>query len=206
MATLEASRFDMNLVSLQNLRSNSRGNTRMRLRTALSVSLVVSLALAATEKNEPLNVKVGLWQMTYRTERNGTAVVQSIAPELLAKVTPEQRNRTEARLRARAAQGLHVESRQYCLTEEWLRNAAFELEPGQACQRSTVTSTAKLQQSHEECIESGAKRSEEGRFEALDSDTLKGLLKVKAEGNAAFTMNMEIAGRWIGSDCGETAQ
>ena len=144
--------------------------------------------------------------MTYTTERNGSAVVQTVAPELLAKMTPDQRNRTEARLNARAAQGLHVETKQYCLTEERLKNAVFEPEATQACQRTTVASTAKFQQFHEECNQTGEKRTAEGRFEALDSDTLKGLLKVKAEGNAPFMLNMEIAGRWIGNDCGEAAQ
>lgn len=162
--------------------------------------------MAATEKSQPLNVKIGLWQMTYTTERNGVAVVQPIAPELLAKMTPEQRSRTEARLKARAARGLHIETKQFCLTEERLKDAVFDAQTNQTCERTAVTSTAKVQQFHEECNERGTKRTAEGRFEAVDSDTLKGMLKVKAEGNAAFTLSMEIAGRWIGTDCGEAAQ
>jgi hypothetical protein len=178
----------------------------MRLRAAAGVSLVVSLALAATDKSQPLNVKIGLWQMTYTTERNGVAVGQTIAPELLAKMTPDQRARTGARLRARAGQGPRVETKQYCLTQERLKNAMFDSEQSKACQRTMLASTAKLQQFHEECFEAGTKRMADGRFEALDFDTMKGLLKVKVEGANPLTLNIEIAGRWISNDCGDSAQ
>jgi hypothetical protein len=173
------------------------------------MSLVLSLASPAADKSQPpqvlLSVKVGLWQMTYTTERNGVAVVHAVAPELLAKMTPEQRARTESRLKARAAQGSQVETKQYCLTGERLRKAIFDSEENRTCRRTQVTSTTKLQQFHEECTDSGTKRSVDGRFEALDFDTMKGLLKVKAEGNNPYTINVEIAGKWIGEDCGDKA-
>ncbi len=177
----------------------------MRLRTAAGVSLVVSLALAATDKSQPLNVKIGLWQMTYTTERNGVSVGQAIAPGLLAKMTPDQRARTEARLRARA-QGPRVETKQYCLTQERLKNAIFDSAQSQACQRTMLASTPKLQQFHEECIESGTKRMADGHFEALDFDTMKGSIKIKTDGANPLALNVEIAGRWISNDCGDTAQ
>ena len=92
----------------------------MRLCTALGVSLVVSLAFATTDKSRvlsvPLNLKLGLWQMTYTTAGDGVRPLQSIAPELLAKMTPEQRSRTEARLKARVSPGSRIETKQYCLT------------------------------------------------------------------------------------------
>jgi hypothetical protein len=182
----------------------------MRLRTALGVSLFVSLTLAAADKSHPLsvplNVKVGLWQMSYTTERNGALVVPTIAPELWAKMSPEQRARTGARLKARAAQGARTETKQYCLTHERLSNAIFDSEQNKTCRRTMIAATAKLQQFHEECIEGGIKRLAEGRFEALDFDTMKGSLKVKAEGSNLLTVNVEIAGRWIGNDCGDMAQ
>jgi hypothetical protein len=169
----------------------------------------MSLALAATDKshplNVPLNVKIGLWQMTYTTDRNGPAAIQAIAPGLLAKMTPEQRARTESRLKARAAQGPRTETKQYCLTQERLKNSIFDSEQNQTCQRTMVASTAKLQQFRQECAESGTKRMAEGRFEALDFDTMKGSLKVKAEGKDPLTLSVEIAGRWISNDCGDTA-
>jgi hypothetical protein len=185
----------------------------MRLRTALGVSLVVSvvsLAFAAADKSQslhvPLNVKLGLWQMSYTTERNGTAPgAPGIAAGLLAKMTPEQRARTGARLRAKAAAGPHIETKQYCVTADRLKLAIFNNEEIQSCQRTMLTSSATLQQFHDECVASGTKRTAEGRFEALDFDTMKGLLKIKAEGTNPFTMSVEIAGRWVANDCGDSA-
>ena len=211
-ATFDASRFDMHLVSLQKLRFTNREEKQIRLGTAFGVSLVVSLAVvAAADKskisNVPLNLKVGLWRMTYTTERNGAAPASNVAPELLAKMTPEQRTRTEARLKARAAaQGVEIETKQYCLTQERLKKAIFNSEETRGCRRTMLASTAKLQQFHDECIEGGTKRSTDGRFEATDFDTVKGLLKVKNEGASSVTTNVEIAGKWIANDCGDTAQ
>jgi len=186
----------------------------MRVPTALAaVLVVVSLTIAAADKptvlSVPLTLKLGLWQMTYTTERNGVAIVHSIAPELLAKMSPDQRARSEARLKARAAQGSQVETRQFCLTEDRLKKTIFynDSEANQAaCQRIVLTATAKLQQFREECTGGGTKRALEGRFEAVDPDTMKGSLKVKAEGSNASLMNMEIAGKWVGADCGNEAQ
>ncbi len=180
--------------------------------TALAAVLIgISLAAAAADKTPapamPLNIKIGLWQMTYTTERNGVAVVHSIAPELLAKMTPEQRAKSEARLKARAAQGFQIETRQYCLTEDRLKRALFDKTQASAsCQRTVIASTAKLQQFREECSEGDTLRTVEGHFEALDAAMMKGSLKVKAEGRNAFVVNMEIAGKWVGADCGNEAQ
>jgi hypothetical protein len=122
--------------------------------------------------NMPLNLKVGLWQMTYTTERNGVAMVRAIAPELLAKMSPEQRARTEARLRSRATQGAQVETRQYCMTEDWLKNAVFDrADIGPVCPRKLIVSTGKVQQFREECADANSKRTVDGQFEALDVDT-----------------------------------
>jgi hypothetical protein len=182
----------------------------MRLRTALGVSLFVSLALVAADKNQmlnvPLNVKVGLWQMTYTSDGNGVAVPQTIPRGLLAKMSPEQRARTAARLKARAALGPRTETRQYCLTQDRLKKAIFNNEEIQTCQRTIVASSAKLQTFHEECFQSGTKRTAEGRFEALDYHTLKGILKIKSQGGNPLTANIAIAGKWIGNDCGDRAQ
>jgi len=186
----------------------------MRVPKALAaVLVVVSLAIAAADKppvsSLPLNIKVGLWQMTYTTERNGVAVVHSIAPELRAKMSPDQRAKSEARLKARAAQGSQVETRQFCLTEDRLKKAIFDTDAEanrSACERTVLTATAKLQQFREECTEGNTKRTVEGRFESVEPDTMKGSLKVKVEGSNASFMNMEIAGKWVGADCGNEAQ
>ena len=69
-----------------------------------------------------------------------------------------------------------------------------------------LASTPKLQQFHEECIESGTKRMADGHFEALDFDTMKGSIKIKTDGANPLALYVEIAGRRISNDCGDTAK
>jgi hypothetical protein len=165
----------------------------------LTASIVLSLALLAADKTQPLNLRLGLWQMTYTMDRSG---VVSIPAELLAKLTPEQRARTEARLKARAAQGPHVVIKRFCLTQEKLDKAVFEESDNQSCQRTIVASSSKSLQFRQECVAADAKRSIEGRMEALDPETVKGSLKANlGGGNSPSTT--DLLGKWIAADCGD---
>jgi hypothetical protein len=176
----------------------------MRLVRTLGVTLIVAFALLSADKTQPLNVKLGLWQMTDTSEHNGVSTLPSVPPELLAKMTPDQRARVEAKLKARAAQGPHIDTKRFCLTEERLNTASFT-ESDRSCRRTIVASTSKVTQFREECEENGVKRFAEGHFEALDPEAMKGSLKSKGEGNNALTVNTDITGRWLGADCGDTA-
>jgi hypothetical protein len=185
----------------------SQRNGRVKVKAAAcGACFVLALTVVAADKAVPLDVKLGLWQMTYTLDANGSSAALGIPPELLAKMTPEQRARTEAKLRARAAQGPILDTKRYCLTQERLDQAQFSRDESKACQRTMTASTAKLQQFHEECDEGGTKRVADARFEALDGKTMKGTVQVKAAGKATLTSNTEIAGKWIGTDCGDEAR
>lgn len=165
----------------------------------LTVSIVLSPALLAADKTEPLSLKLGLWQMTYTSERSGAI---SFPAELLARMTPEQRARTEARLKARAAQGPHIDIKRFCLTQEKLDKAVFEESDNKSCQRTIVASSSKVLQFRRECGAADSKQTLEGRMEALDPETVKGWLKANlAGGNAPNTT--DLLGKWMGADCGD---
>jgi hypothetical protein len=175
----------------------------MKLSAAIGVFLVVPLTLGASDKTQPLNIRLGLWQMTYTTQLNGSVTARAIRPELLAKMTPQQRARTKARLKARAEQGPQVATKQYCLTEEKLKNAAFNNENSRSCKRTTIASTGQIQQFHEECTEAKTKRTADGKFESSQPETLKGSLQVKStDANAkSVSTKMAITGKWLSSSC-----
>jgi hypothetical protein len=179
----------------------------MKLSTAIGVFLVVPLTLGASDKIQPLNIRLGLWQMTYTTERNGGIAAHTIRPELLAKMTPQQRARTKARLKAKAEQGPQVATKQYCLTEEKLKNATFSSEDSRSCRRTMIASTVKIQQFHEECTDGKTKRTADGRFESSQPEALKGSLQVKstAEDAKGVSTKMAIAGKWLANSCGTLA-
>jgi hypothetical protein len=58
----------------------------------LGIVLLLSLTVMAADKIQPLNVKLGLWETTHTTTTSGQ---MPIPPEMLAKLTPEQRAKME---------------------------------------------------------------------------------------------------------------
>jgi hypothetical protein len=161
--------------------------------------------LVLADKTQRLNVKLGLWEMTGTGDRNSVASLRSIAPGLLAKMTPEQRTRAEAKLKARAAQRPRIDTKRFCLTQEKLDSGAFSGESSKLCQRTIVNSTSRVTQVREQCEDNGVKRTLDGHFEALDPEAMKGSLRIKVEGKNPQTENVDIAMKWIGADCGDTA-
>ena len=92
---------------------------------------ILSLALfgaatvvLAAQKIEPLNVKLGLWEMNTTTKSGGE---MPISPELLNKLTPEQRAKLEESMKAHS--GAHETTNTYktCLTKEKM---SFDKEEG----------------------------------------------------------------------------
>ena len=73
------------------------------MRTKLVVVLIItaSAGLWATDKYEPLNVKTGLWEVTTTVSTSGQ---MPIPPDLLAKLTPEQRAKFEQQMSGRSLQ------------------------------------------------------------------------------------------------------
>lgn len=177
----------------------------MTLITALGTGLIVPCILVSADKAQPLNVKLGLWEMTGTGDSNSGPSQSSIAPGLLAKMTPEQRARAEAKLKARAAQTPRIDTKRFCLTQERLDSGALSGESNNLCQRVIVNSTSKAVQVREECEDNGVKRTLDGHFEALDPEAMKGSLKIKVGGNNTKMVNVEVAMKWIGADCGDTA-
>src|SRR5581483_11215497 len=99
---------------------------------SVAVAMVLLLGSAAWGEKLPFNVKTGLWE---------TTSTLPMSPELLAKLTPEQRARVEAALKGEANNGKPT-TRTYksCLTKEQLdRGTAFN--NTKECTETPVTST-----------------------------------------------------------------
>jgi hypothetical protein len=165
----------------------------------LAVSVLVPIMLFAAEKFQPLDAKLGLWEITSKHEMTGTP---PIPPDVLAKMSPEQRARVEAIFKQKAAQGATPQTRQTCLTQDKLDKAPFN-EDRKSCQRTIISSTSSVAEFREECSEAdGSKRSVNGRFELSGSSNMKGSLQVKASSNGkAMNINIDMTGKWIGPDC-----
>src|SRR5579884_3172205 len=91
--------------------------------------LVCLLALSAAGDSQPLNLKLGLWETTID---NRTSGAPPIPDSVLAKMTPEQRARMEAALKARGAGGSQPRTYKNCLTKEGLNKALTWASSGKA--------------------------------------------------------------------------
>jgi hypothetical protein len=166
---------------------------------ALLIAALVGFCLLAADRIQPLSAKLGLWEVTTTQQMSG---VPPIPADRLAKLTPEQRAHMEALFKQKAGSPT-VRTRQTCVTQEKLDKAPFSEERAN-CQRTVVNSTSKMLEMHEVCTEQdGSQRQIDAKYEIVGDNSMKGSTQVKAS-NAGRTMNMNIdlSGKWLGSDCG----
>ena len=162
----------------------------------MAVLVGVGLAGATVARAEPFDVKLGLWEITSTTESRGAPPIDT------SRLTPEQRGRVEAALKAR--QGTRTETRRECLTKEKLEKDLFgDKEEGAHCKHVVVSSTRTVRQERMECA-GESKLTGEMRFEALSREKVNGIIKMTAgEGPRTMTVNSTMAAKWIGADCGD---
>ena len=87
---------------------------RVKLRILLGVAFLWALPSWTADAVQPLDVKPGLWETTTTTEMGG---MPPMPADVLAKMTPEQRAKFEAAMKARAAQGAKTTTRRTCLDQ-----------------------------------------------------------------------------------------
>src|SRR5262249_9492942 len=108
----------------------------------------------SANKLQPLNVKLGLWENTTTISSSGAL---GIPPEKLAKMSPEQRARVEAALKARSGQSAHTNTYKSCLTKDQLQKTPFA--DKQNCAETLISSSAKEAEVSFECTMEEAKGS-----------------------------------------------
>ena len=150
----------------------------------------------------PLNVKTGEWESTISSDTSGQLPVPQ---EMIDKMTPEQRTRMEAMMKARGMQGARTTVTKHCVKKEDL-DKPFGNE-NKACKPNIVSSSATKQEIHMECEMGGGKQVGTLKFEAVDSSTVKGSMQMTAS-NGARTMNVNstFSARWLGPACTESSK
>jgi hypothetical protein len=163
--------------------------------------LFVAAALWAADTVQPLDVKLGLWETTFTTETSG---MPPIPPEMMSKMTPEQKARMEAAMAARQGQGPHTQTRKSCVTKEDLNKAIWDRDKEDPdCKKTIVTSTSHKVEAKLECTKDGGKQSGTLSIEAEDSTNVKGATQmVMTGGGHTMTMNSHFTSKWLGPACG----
>lgn len=168
-------------------------------------------------------VKPGLWEVTttYTNEaelsgKDATAAKAMPQPteEELAKLTPEARAETEARMQGRRVVGSpKTATTKVCHTDaSWARAQAFGPPGANSCKILSTNMWATRQEIQMEC--DTATRESDGTtalskfldnvvFEPVDSEHAKASLVTKREGRHPTTTRSSYAIRWLSADCGD---
>ena len=109
----------------------------MKTAFALAVIFLASPAAWSADKIQPLDVKLGLWETTSTTQMTG---MPPIPPEVLDRMTPEQRAQMEATMGASGGQPkAHITKS--CMTKERLEKGGSFGEDRPNCKRTVTGST-----------------------------------------------------------------
>jgi len=174
----------------------------MKRKMLLGVACLWPLACAAADQVQPLNVKLGLWETTTTVQMSGAPPIPA---EMLEKLSPEQRAKLEAAMKARQTQGPSTTVRKECLTKEKLdKSLAFGGENRQSCKQTIVSATGSKEDIRVECT-GEIKGSGEIHVEALNSENVQGSMHMTANA-AGATMHTQstFKARWLGASCGTT--
>lgn len=171
----------------------------MRTRILLGLIVAVSISSRAADKVQPLNVKLGLWEVSTTVTSSGE---MPIPADMLAKLTPEQRARFEEKMKERAGTKTKARVRKSCLTKEKLESGMDFNEDKASCSRTVLSSSTSNLRVRYQCMLDDVKWSGDVEVEALTPETVKGSMHGSASsGDHTMNNNSTFAARWIGAAC-----
>ena len=171
-------------------------------RSPLVALLALSTVIAAVDKVQSVQLKLGLWEVTTTVTANKELPIPA---GLLEKLTPKQRARVEERVRASSSDAPKITKRTYCLTEEQLNEGpTFGQEP-KSCKRTALTSSDKTVRLRMACFDNDRESDGTLQVEALASDRVRGSVKFSLAGaEASPNSAATFSARWIGPVCSST--
>jgi len=148
---------------------------------------------------KPLSIKLGLWEVTTTMTTSGQ---MPLPPDLMSKLTPEQRSKMEERMKAQPGGTTKTNTRKECITKEKLQNGTAFGEEKKSCTRTVVTSTGSKTDMRLQCTDQGIKTDGTFEVEALSAESVKGSAHVKTY-DSSHTMNLSstYTGKWISGTC-----
>jgi len=169
------------------------------MRRTLVLTFAVSFGCAWAADMVPLDVKTGLWESSMTYERSGAP---PIPPDLLAKLTPEQRARMEEKMKSMPSQSQKTSVHKHCLKKEELEKPLSFGSADKSCTETILTSSRSKQEIRVECAIGGMKQHGTIRIEALNSENVKGNVQMTAtDGARTMNVNTSFSAKWIGAAC-----
>ncbi len=149
---------------------------------------------------QPLNIKTGLWETTYVRNTNGE---MPIPAEYLSRLSPEQRARLEARMKANASPRTATRTYKSCVKKEDIDGSLLNSKDQQECQITILKSTSTEVNGKMTCAMEGMRGDGTMDMQVIDSGHTKGTSHVTATGNGhTFNSDATMTSKWISTDCG----
>lgn len=192
---------------------SNRGNLFCAVSALAIVMAFVTSALAAQNQQtaqkanapagvnyQPLNVKPGLWENTVSITRTGA---MPIPPEMLSRLTPDQRARMEQRMKANAAAQSHTVTDKQCVTREDLEKPdLLNFDRRQQCTVKILESTSTTASGKMSCQSEAGKLDGALDVKAPDPEHMNSTWHATVAGNG-HTMNVDAksSSKWLASSC-----
>lgn len=170
-----------------------------RLLVPFGIMLALSPAAIAGAPTvaEPLHIKPGLWEIKLTVRSSGQP---PMPPDVLAKLTAQERARIEAKAREREAAGPRVTVKRRCLDERELEQPLALTFGGerQGCRQTVVSASHNAQEIRVDCGKGGGTV----RIEALDPENAKVVSDWSAtDGTRTLKMSSTAELKWLGAAC-----
>lgn len=159
------------------------------------------MALSQAADSIKLNVKPGLWEVSSLGQASG---VPPIPEDTLAKMTPEQRARFQAAMQATMSNASKPRLFKNCITPEKIAQG-FDVQPNQSasCQRTVTSISSSEFKVSSVCSGPDGGTTMEMHLQATGSEQVSGTVHVVvSRGGKTMTVDNNIHGKWLSSDCG----
>jgi tetratricopeptide (TPR) repeat protein len=155
----------------------------------------------AADAIEALDIKPGLWQITLTVRTSG---LLPMPPDVLAKLTPEERARIEAKAKERAAEGPRISVKRSCLEERELHQPLMFTFGGesQGCRQTVTAASRTRQEIRVDCGKGVPRGGGTVRIEAMDPENVKVTSSWSAtDGARTMKMSSTATLKWLGAVC-----
>ncbi len=143
---------------------------------------------------QPLNIKTGLWEVTYSRSATGEMPMPA---EYMSRLTPEQRARFEAAMKRNS-----THTYRSCVKKEDVDGSLLNSRDNRDCKVTILKSTSSELDGKMACNMEGMNGNGTMNMHVLDSEHTKGVTHMTLTGNGK-TLNSDatLSSKWIGSDC-----
>lgn len=163
------------------------------------IAVMLSSAAWAQTKFQPLNVKPGLWESTITSTTSGQ---MPIPAEMLARLSPEQRAKLEARMKQNSTPKSRTYTNRDCETKEKLAEQPFN--SAKECKQTITASTSTKAEVKMVCEFGDVKSSGTMRIDVLSPENVKGSGQMTSNGGGhSMTVDTSFSAKWLGPSCGD---